>query len=343
MADIKLDSGRIIGSNHRPYFAAEMNSSHNGNMETAKKMIDAAADCGCDAVKFQSWSAESLYSADYYKQNPIAKRMVEKFALNENMLEELADHCQRRNISFSSTPYSRSEVDFLVKVKADYIKVASMDLNNLPFLNYIGEKRIPIVLSTGMGTIEEIHQAVKAIEQTGNRKICILHCVSEYPVSIENANVNNIQMLRKEFPEYPIGYSDHTMGAEAAHAAIALGAVMLEKHFTLDNSKIGWDNQMACEPAAMKRIIEGCLGVYSSLGAFERILSSGELEQKEKMRRSIVANKELFKGHAITIADIDAKRPGEGIPPEAYEKIIGKRLKREIGKDELIREDVLYD
>ena len=210
-----------------------------------------------------------------------------------------------------------------------------MDLNNLLFLKYIGEKGLPIVLSTGMGTLDEIHKAVDVIEKTGNSQICILHCVSIYPVDSNKVNLNNIRMLRQEFQDYPIGYSDHTIGSEIACAAVAFGAAIIEKHFTLDNSKIGWDNQMAMEPGKMKKLIQKCLSVYEGLGSFGRVVSKEELEQRRKMRRSIVAKCDLEEGHIIRIDDLDSKRPGDGISPEQYEDIIGKRTICTIKKDEM--------
>ncbi|MCI8466549.1 MAG: N-acylneuraminate-9-phosphate synthase [Lachnospiraceae bacterium] len=343
MPEIRLVSGKKIGDKNRPYFVAEMNSSHNGKLETARKMIDAAIECGCDAVKFQSWSAESLYCADYYKENPIAQRMVKKFAMAEETLKVLAKDCRDHGIAFSSTPYSKTEVDFLVSIQAEYIKVSSMDLNNLPFLEYIGRQGFPVILSTGMGTMEEIHLAVRTIEETGNRNIGILHCVSIYPVRPEDVNLNNIRMLQQEFPEYPIGYSDHTLGPETAHAAVALGAAMIEKHFTLDNSRIGWDNQMAAEPFAMKELVETSSKIYSAMGSYERVVSLEEQEQRKKMRRSIVASRQLEAGYPLSVEDLDAKRPGDGISPDNYKMLVGKRLNRRVNRDEIIREQDLYD
>lgn len=343
MGRIGFASGKTVGNSNGTYFVAEMNSSHNGNLDLAKQMIDAAVRCGCDAVKFQSWSAETLYSADYYKENPIAKRMVEKFALNEEALTELACYCRKQGIAFSSTPYSGKEVDFLAKMNVEYIKIASMDLNNLPFLRYIGDKGIPVVLSTGMGTIEEIRRAVKTIEETGNKEICILHCVSVYPAAVENINLNNIRMLQQEFPEYPIGYSDHTIGTEAACASVALGAAMIEKHFTLDNSKIGWDNQMASEPQMMQELIEKCQKTYACLGMYDRVVTPDELEQRKKMRRSIVSSRQIDAGHVLCMEDMDAKRPGNGISPDDYGKVLGRKVNRRIEKDGMIREEDLDD
>ena len=182
MRKVILRNNKILENYGKPYFVAEFNTSHNGSIDTAKEMIHQAKEVGCDCVKFQSWSTESLYSKTYYDENPIAKRFVKKFALNESELLELAMCCKEVGIGFASTPYSKQEVDFLIdQCDVPYIKVASMDLVTYPFLEYIAKKNIPIVLSTGMGDMEEIKKAVSVIEKAGNKKICILHCISIYP------------------------------------------------------------------------------------------------------------------------------------------------------------------
>lgn len=321
----------------KPYIVAELNSSHRGKIDIAKKMIDAAKECGCDAVKFQSWSPESLYCKTYYDRNPISKRMVKSFALSPENLEELASYCRNLKIDFASTPYSKEEVKFLVeKCNPSFVKIASMDINNLPFLNYVAKKMRPIVLSTGMATIDEIERAVATIMEAGNKNICILHCVSLYPVDASNVNLNNILMLKEKFPECQVGYSDHTIGCEVACAAVAVGSVLIEKHFTLDNSVIGWDNQMATEPEEMTMLVKSCRNVSAALGERERILTEIEIRQRDKMRRSLVAANDLKEGHILTEADIDAKRPGDGITVSRYSEIIGKKLICDIMKDELI-------
>ena len=275
-----LRNNRKVASDCVPYIVAEMNSSHRGKIEIAKQMIDEAKKCGCDAVKFQSWSAESLYCKDYYDANPMSKRMVKGFALSPDSLLELSKYCKEIDIDFSSTPYSNDEVDFLVdQCDAPFVKIASMDINNIPFLKYIAQKRVPIVLSTGMATIDEIKQAVKTIEDAGNSNICILHCVSLYPVDAKDVNLNNMITIKQMFPSHDYGYSDHTIGSEVACAAVGLGASLIEKHFTLNNEKIGWDNQMATEPAEMKELVDKCHNVFNSLGSYDRNVSEDEIEQ----------------------------------------------------------------
>ena len=326
----------------KPYIVAELNSSHRGKVENARQMIDAAKECGCDAVKFQSWTADSLYCKNYYDENPISKRMVKGFSLAPRDLKELADYCHKIGIDFSSTPYSEAEVDFMVEeCSPAFIKIASMDINNLPFLKYIAGKKLPVVLSTGMAAIEEIETAVNIIEAEGNRDICILHCVSVYPVEASDVNLRNMIMLKEKFLDHNVGYSDHTIGCEVACAAVGLGAGLIEKHFTLDSSVIGWDNQMATEPAEMTDLVKKCRSVYSALGNYERVVTDKELEQRKKMRRSIIAGHDLEAGHIIQEGDLDAKRPGTGITVDSYQDVIGRKLKRAVNKDELILKDFM--
>ena len=205
-----------------------------------------------------------------------------------------------------------------------------MDLNNYFFLDYIGRSGSPIVLSTGMGELKEIHRAVETIEETGNKNICILHCVSIYPSEASTIRLRNIPGLREEFPDYPIGFSDHSFGTEMATAAVALGACMIEKHLTLDRTKIGMDNQMAIEPEEMALLVRNCHNVQIALGDTRRIVLPAEMEQRKKMRRSIVTSKDLKAGTKLTADDFDFKRPGTGLPPKKISELIGKTLLRDI-------------
>lgn len=339
MAGIILRNGRIVGDGETPYIVAEMNSSHNGKVERAIQMIDAAKECGCDCVKFQSWTADTLYSEEYYAQNPISHRMVKGFSLNENELLELWKHCKEIDIDFSSTPYSEQEVDFLTeRAEVPFIKIASMEINNLSFLEYIARKNIPMMLSTGMASYDEIDRAVRVITDTGNHNLCILHCVSVYPAAAENIHLNNIVYLKERYPDFVIGYSDHTIGSEVACGAIALGAGVIEKHFTLDSAKMGMDNNMATEPEAMKDMVEKCHSVYRAMGSAERILSESEKMQQAKMRRSIVAKTDISEGTVITADMLECKRPGTGLEPSMQKNILGKKVNRSIKKGYMILE-----
>jgi N-acetylneuraminate synthase len=340
MASIRLSDSTVIGDFNRPYVVAEINTSHSGSMEIAKEMICEAKKAGCDCVKFQSWSADTLYSKNFYDENPIAKRMFNKFAFCEAELVEVSEYSKECGITFSSTPYSRPEVDFLVeKCNVPYIKVASMDLNNYLFLDYIARSGVSIVLSTGMGELEEIKRAVETIDKAGNKNICLLHCISIYPPETSTIRLLNISGLREEFPDYPIGFSDHSNGTEMASAAVALGACMIEKHFTLDRAKIGMDNKMATEPEEMALLVSNCHNVQIALGDPKRIISPDEMEQKKKMRRSIVAAKDLKAGTKLTVDDLDVKRPGTGLPPYKINELVGKSLLRDIECNILLTEE----
>lgn len=333
MAKCILNNGRVIGDNEPPYFIAEVNSSHNGSIDVAKEMIDKIKEIGADAVKFQSWSSSSLYSKDYYKENPISKRFFDKFSFDNNKFNEIVDYCKNKDISFASTPYSNSEVDYLIKIaKVPFIKIASMDINNYLYLEYIAKTGSAIVLSTGMSTYDEVGKAIEILKSCGNKNLCVLHCVSLYPVAYKDINLNNILYLKEKYKDIPIGFSDHSIGYEIPSAAIALGACLIEKHFTLDKNKIGMDNQMATEPEEFRKMVEACKNVYDSLGILDRVVLDAEKEQLRKMRRSIVTKTKLQAGAILKLEDIDFKRPADGISPDKYVDIIGKKLK--IDKDE---------
>lgn len=341
---VVLNNGREITNYGAPYFIAEVNSSHNGNVETAKQMIDAAVDAGCDCVKFQSWSVRSLYSKTYYRENPIAERFVRKLSMPPEQLKEMAEYCSVKGISFSSTPYSKEEADFLVdECRVPFVKISSMEINNLEFLRYIGEKQVPIILSTGMAETEEVESAVRTLESTGNRTIILLHCVSIYPAKTETINLNNILGLRERFPNYPVGFSDHTLGKSAAVAATALGAAVIEKHITLDSKKIGMDNQMAMEPNALKNMVKACRDIQLALGSKERTVLAEEYAQRKNMRRSIVAARDLSAGETLCREDLDVKRPGTGLAPDRLAELIGCTVIRDIEADTVINEsDFIY-
>lgn len=344
MKSLLLRDGTKIGGDQPPYIIAEVNSSHGGDVGRAREMIRTAKEVGCDCVKFQSWSADTLYSESYYRKNRMAKRLVKKFSVSPEDMKALAEYAGEIGIAFSSTPYSREEVDFLVQeCHAPFVKIASMELNHFRFLEYIADYQLPMILSTGMGTMEEIVRAVETIERRGNRQICILHCVSQYPASPEQINLRNMMTIQQRFPEYTVGYSDHTRGYEVASAAAALGAAVIEKHFTLDREAIGMDNQMATEPQEMRDLVQACHNVFCALGSAERIVPPEELAQRDKMRRSVVAARDLQAGSVLAPEDLDAKRPGTGIPADRMDELVGKRLSAPIQKDELLQMQDIQD
>ncbi|MCD8016100.1 MAG: N-acetylneuraminate synthase family protein [Lachnospiraceae bacterium] len=337
MRRVVLQNGKIIGEGRKPYIVAEANSSHNGSITAAKEMVKKASEIGCDCIKFQSWSAETLYSKSFYRENPISGRIVKKFSLTLAEQKELAGYCKECGIDFASTPYAEEEVDFLVdECKVPFIKIASMELNNYPFLNYIASKHIPIVLATGMGNWDEIQRAVEVVQKTGNPDLCILHCVSVYPADYSQMNLLNIKALMEKYPEYVIGLSDHSAGTECGVAAVAMGAGLIEKHFTLDNSRIGMDNQMAAEPHVFKELVDQCCHVFQALGSEEREVTNEEMDMRNKMRRSVVTTRKISAGEILKAEDLTAKRPGNGLPPEMAEKLIGKTVLRDLDSEAMV-------
>jgi len=345
---IKLTSKREVFSFCEPYIIAEIGSNHNGDMELAKRLTVAAKEAGADCVKFQSWSKETIFSRKVYEENYFLRddyrsrsdytleEIVDEFAISEQELLEMKKFTDEVGIDCTSTPFSKKEVDFIVDVvKTPFIKVASMDLNNYPFLDYIARKSLPVVLSTGLSELYEIDKAIRTIEKAGNTQIILLHCVANYPPKDEDVNLNNIESLQKLYP-YPVGFSDHTLGFSIPLAAVAKGACIIEKHFTIDKNLFGWDHQISATPDELKIICTESKKINKALGSFYFRCEEDE-ERKAAFRRSIVTTKEIKAGEVIK----DFKRPGSGIPPEYRDFVIGRIAKRDIGADIIIMKEDL--
>ena len=340
MNKINFLNGRELKPGDKPYIIAEINTSHFGSMDKAIETIEKTAETGCDCIKFQSWTSKTLYSESYYKNNPIAKRFVKKLSLTNDQLKELSNVCKLNNIDFASTPYSKSEADFLLReCSVPFIKISSMEINNYDFLEYVASTNAPIIMSTGMATYDEVRSAVNLITKKHNSNLIILHCVSVYPTPPKSAQLHNISALRDLFPGIPVGYSDHTEGIVITTAATVYKPCVIEKHVTLDSSVIGMDNQMAIEIDELQKMVENVSIVHQSLGSSERRLEKLELEQRSKMRRSLVANNSLETGHLITKDDIVALRPGNGLPVTMLNDILGKKLLRPIQAGDLFEEN----
>ncbi|MFH1933642.1 MAG: N-acetylneuraminate synthase family protein [Pseudomonadota bacterium] len=349
--EVRLKPGIIVADYRQPYIIAEIGANHNGDMDLARHMIKAAKECGCDAVKFQSWTPDSLVAQEEYDRNQkyedspkkhfgSLRDMVEKYYLREDQHWELKRYCDNIGIEFCSTPFSKEEANLLEEMKVPFYKIASMDINNLSLLGHVARKQKPILLSTGMATLAEIENAVRTIESEGNSQIILLHCIAIYPPAYENINLNNIPMLRQTFG-FPVGFSDHTIGISIPLASVALGSCVIEKHFTLDKDMPGWDHEISAEPDEMKVIVEESRNIIKALGAFRRTVSQAEEEKKLKFRRSIVASAYLKKGHEIISNDLAFKRPGIGIPPDRSDYVIGRKLNKDKKGDELIMWDDL--
>jgi sialic acid synthase SpsE len=344
---IKLTPNKEIYNYCEPYVIAELGSNHNGDMDLARTLIKQAFEAGADCIKFQSWSAKTIFSKKVYDENYFLnddyrnredfnlKEIVDEYAITENQLLEMKAYADELGIDCASTPFSKKEVDFLVnELKASYIKVASMDLNNYPFLKYIASKNLPVVISTGLSSLDEIDKAITTIEEAGNTQISILHCVSIYPPKDEEVNLNNILTLQKLYP-YPIGFSDHTIGTSIPLASVALGACIIEKHFTLDKNMDGWDHKVSADKEDMSVLTKNSKKIATAMGSF-RIQCVEPDHKKEAFRRSIVAIRDIKEGEIFTEELLDFKRPGEGLSPGDLKYIVGKTAKRNIESDSII-------
>ncbi|MCM1224843.1 MAG: N-acetylneuraminate synthase family protein [Lachnospiraceae bacterium] len=336
-----------IENYRKPYVIAEIGANHNGDIELAKKMIDAAKKCGADCVKFQSWSKDSIFSKCVYRDNYFLRddyrnrtdytleEIVDKYSIGKAEHIALKNYCDEIGIDFASTGFCREEIDFLAdELNVPFLKVASMDVNNIPFLKYIGSKNKPVVISTGLFELSDVVNAVKCLEESGCHEIVILHCVSIYPPKDEEVNLNNIEMYKKVFA-YPIGYSDHTLGSMAPIMSLTMGVCMLEKHFTLDKTMTGWDHAISADPEDLSAICAAAQRGYKMLGSYNKVVSENE-ERRNAFQRSIVAARDIKAGEILQESDLDYKRPGTGIAPKYYEFLIGKKVKKDIAYDELI-------
>ena len=335
---------KTLGPNYPCFIIAEAGVNHNGDISLAKRLIDAASDSGADAVKFQIFKAENIVTvdaqkADYQKQSgsPLTTQyeMLKKLELTTTEFKILSEYSKKKGLVFLVTPFDIDSVDFLDEIDISAYKIPSGEINNIPLLKYISRKHKPILLSTGMSTLGEVEQAVRAIGEEGNIDIILLHCVTNYPADLEEVNLRAIDTLRHAFG-YPVGYSDHTLGIVIPVAAVARGACVIEKHFTLDKNLPGPDHKASLDPDELKSMIKAIREVEMAMGNGIKIPTRSELENKKAIRRSIVAEKDLPKNTIITSNDVAIKRPGTGISSDHLSTIIGTRTKRNIKKDEIL-------
>ncbi len=328
---------------NRTLVIAEAGVNHNGSLETAKKLTDAAKECGADIVKFQTAKLDSLVSkyaamADYQKKNigheESQKEMLSKLLLSYDDFVDLADYCKKVGIRFLSTPFDIESIHFLDPMQ-DMWKVPSGEITNYPYLVEIGKTGKPVIMSTGMCYMNEVHDAVDVLRNNGVKDITLLHCTTQYPTPINEVNLNVMKTLSKEF-DCPVGYSDHTQGIEVDLAAVAMGAAVIEKHFTLDRNMPGPDHKASLEPDELKSMIDGIRKVEEARGSFEKIPSKSEIENRDIARKSIVAAIDIKAGDILSEKNITTKRPGNGISPMRWNEILGTRAIRNFKEDELI-------
>jgi len=343
MRKIKIGN-KLIGEREPCFVIAEAGVNHNGDIKLARKLIDVAKEAGVDAVKFQTFKAENLViekakMADYQKKNIQKKesqlRMIKKLELDYKDFIKLKKYCDKKKIIFLSTPHTEDAIDFLEPLVPVY-KIGSGDLTNLPFLEKIAKKKKPIILPTGMATLNEVKEAVGTIKKAGNNKIILLHCTTDYPCSIKEVNLKAMLTLKKEF-ELPVGYSDHTLGITVPIMAVTMGAVVLEKHFTLDKNLSGPDHKASLEPKELKEMVALIRDTEKALGSGIKKPTKTEEKIKKVARKSIVAKVDIPKGAKIKKEMLIIKRPGTGIEPKYLNKIIKKKAKKNIKKDALIK------
>jgi N-acetylneuraminate synthase len=334
-----------VGPDNAPYVIAEIGSNHNGDMDICRRLIDAAADAGAQAVKFQSWTESSLIAKEEYDRNTqysdkkrhfgSLREMVRTYQFTAEQHIEAHSHCKARGIAFCSTPFSIEEAELLESLDVPFFKIASMDIVNLPLLRHVARKQRPVVISTGMATLAEIEEAVETVRGANNDQIVLLHCVALYPPDYNMIHLRNMATLQEAF-EVPVGFSDHTLGTAITLAAVALGACVIEKHFTLDKDMPGWDHSISADFDELQTIIKEGNNIFAALGSTRRTVSMEEIEKRKKFRRSLVARCALERGHVLTEDDINAKRPGTGISPNELHYVLGRKLARDIRMDEVI-------
>jgi N-acetylneuraminate synthase/N,N'-diacetyllegionaminate synthase len=325
--------GRRVGPGYPTFVIAEAGVNHNGDLDLARQLIDAAVEAKADAVKFQTFITEESISpaapqAAYQRENTGKTEsmfdMVKRLELPFEAFAELNDHCLKREIVFLSSPFDVQSVDVLDRLNVPVFKIASGEITNLPFLEYVGARHRPIILSTGMSYLEEVETALRTIEHTGNSPVILLHCVSNYPAAPSDVNLRAMETMSRAF-QLPVGYSDHTTGVDVALAAVALGACIIEKHFTLDNNLPGPDHRASLEPNELHALVQGIRRVDLALGDGRKVPADSELDTARVARRSLMAAENITAGTRISRKMIAAKRPGTGISPAKLTLILGRK------------------
>lgn len=325
------------------FIIAEAGVNHNGDINIAKKLVDAASLAGVNAIKFQTFKTENLVTknapkAEYQKgETGVGNQyeMLKKLELTYDEHVVLKKYCTEKGIIFISTPFDFESVDLLEKLDIPLYKISSGDLTNIPLLKYIAKLNKPMIISTGMANLGEVEDAVEAINETGNDKISLLHCTSNYPTNYEDVNINAMITLQNSF-KLPIGYSDHTIGIEVTIAAVAMGAKIIEKHFTLDKAMEGPDHKASLDLEELKQMVTSIRNIEKAFGNGIKRCNESEENTKRVARKSIVASVNIKKGQVITNHNITVKRPGNGISPKFITHFIGKTAIEDINADEFI-------
>ncbi|WP_067843867.1 N-acetylneuraminate synthase [Amphibacillus sediminis] len=325
------------------FVIAEAGVNHNGSLETAKKLVDAAFDAGADSIKFQTFIAKNLAAkeakkASYQENKAIDETQLEMLSKLELTFDEFTDlksYCDNKGIIFLSTGFDKESLDFLHDLDIPIWKIPSGEITNFPYLVQIAKYNKPTILSTGMATIKEIEEAIKVLKESLTNKLTILHCTTEYPTPFDEVNLLAMKELKERF-NFDVGYSDHTVGIEVPTAAVALGATVIEKHFTLDRAMEGPDHRASLEPAELKEMVRSIRNIERALGTGVKKPTSSELKNRDVARKSIVAKRDISVGEVFSKENITVKRPGNGLSPMKWNEVIGKESKRYFKEDELI-------
>lgn len=330
----------------RVFIIAEAGVNHNGSIELAKKLIDVAVEAKADAVKFQTFKAKNLVSknaqkAEYQKQTTNKEEsqfdMIKKLELDVDTHKELISYCNSKNIMFLSTPFDHDSIELLNDLGLEIFKIPSGEITNLPYLRHIGRLNKKVILSTGMADIGEIEDALDVLINAGTKKenITVLHANTEYPTPMEDVNLKAMLTIGKTF-DIEFGYSDHTLGIEVPTAAVALGATVIEKHFTLDKTMQGPDHKASLEPDELKAMVKAIRNIELALGSSIKKPSKSESKNKEIARKSIVAKTSIKKGEALNEDNLAIKRPANGINPMRWDEVVGSVALKDYEEDELI-------
>lgn len=330
--------------NKSTFIIAEAGVNHNGSFELAKQLVDKAVWAGADCIKFQTFNSNNLVSknaqkAEYQKKTTDSSEsqldMLKKLELSKEAFIELREYCNQKGIMFLSTAFDLESIDFLASIGVKTWKVPSGEITNYPFLRAIGQRKESVIMSSGMCTLEEVRDAVNVLKEFGTTDITLLHCTTEYPVPYDSVNLKAMLTLQKEFG-YRVGYSDHTNGIEIPIAAVAMGARVVEKHFTLDKNMEGPDHKASLEPEELRQMVQSIRNVETALGNGIKLPSTAEKKNIEIVRKSIVASCDIKKGDVFTENNLTAKRPGNGISPMLWGDILGKYAVRDFHEDEQI-------
>lgn len=329
---------------HPTFIIAEAGVNHNGSLDRAIQMVDVAAEAGADAIKFQTFNAEKVIArtapkAEYQKATTGSQEtqleMVKKLELDEDAHKQLFAHCQEKGIQLLSTPFDLDSIDLLVRLGLEIFKIPSGEITNLPYLKRLGALSKKLIMSTGMADLGEVEDALLVLMRAGTlpENITILHCNTEYPTPFEDVNLKAMVTMGAAFPGIKVGYSDHTLGIEVAIAVVALGASVIEKHFTLDRNLSGPDHRASLEPREMKAMVAAIRNVEKAMGNGIKRPSPSELKNKPIARKSIAAARPIAKGELFTEDNLTVKRPGTGISPIRWDEMVGRRADRDYEAD----------